>query len=278
MTTEKLQRKPHGRYFEVIIEEVDESALHAGFGIGVCLHPNTDKDLKRPVGGFEGNASEVLKHSWLIGYNARVELCGVSKYLKGAELVALPGRKKEDKAETHWTPRQLVPGDTVGVMCTPEGAMMVYVNGRIRYNREKCGVPFAKDLYAVIDLDGYIKSVHVGDTSGTLENYHVHERNRLRIEIMAKQLRPHRTEALKPASKMSVKEAERENAREKRQLVFLRWQNRQGVVGVGDVKKLNLAHKNFKIGALPPLPPSSVFEKLENNKKSILDRALDRTI
>jgi hypothetical protein len=97
-SVEPLKKKTYGRYFEVVLEDVDYKYGSDGIGIGVAVRPHPSEirpEARDQNGKYEGFAGEVLSDVWLVGYNGSVQLKGRSRYLRGLELpngVWPPGR------------------------------------------------------------------------------------------------------------------------------------------------------------------------------------------
>lgn len=155
MSATPLRRREVGRYFEIVIEEVDDR-WNDGLGIGVCMSHSSDillsKDATTTLDGF---AYEVMPKSWLLGYDGRAKLCGASRYLRGKEI-----------PNGMWRPNQLRVGDVVAILVTQDGHMLQFVNGDLVYYVMSCGMPWRADLHAVLDLDGCVTSVHLVDING----------------------------------------------------------------------------------------------------------------
>merc|ERR1712032_439054 len=60
-------------------------------------------------------------------------------------------------------PNQLIVGDIVGLLVTPDGHMVMTVNEEVRYFVKDCGIPSRGPFHAVIDLDGHTRSVQLMD-------------------------------------------------------------------------------------------------------------------
>jgi len=159
VSAQPLKKKHCGRWYEVRIEEANASRWSDGLGIGVCHHPSKDKTLSKDIMGnyepVEGLACENLTSSWLMGYDGRAQICSFSRYLKGDEL-----------PKGMWKPSALRQGDVVGVLVTQDGHLLLFVNEELVYLVPGCNIPWNKDLFACIDLDGSTQTVHLLDTNG----------------------------------------------------------------------------------------------------------------
>jgi len=161
MSLEPIRKQVIGRYFEILIDESDSSRWNDGLGIGVAIKPSKDalRYHTNHVGVFEGFACELLEKSWLLGYDGgRGKFCGQTRYLTGGEM-----------RNGIWRPRDLRPGDLVGLLITPDGHMLLFVNEELRVMAQHCeGLEktWNRSIFAVLDLDGCTKSVHFLQTNG----------------------------------------------------------------------------------------------------------------
>lgn len=154
LSAQRAQRKNLGRWFEVGIDVVETGKWSDGLGIGFAVHPVWSTRLL-PSASLEGFACELLPQSWLIGYDGCVKLCGETRYLVDAEF-----------PNGSWKPSELRPGDVVGLLSTQEGHLMLFVNQQLRIGVPNCRVPWAQNLFAVVDIDGCTKALHFLDTNG----------------------------------------------------------------------------------------------------------------
>eukprot|EP00928_Gymnodinium_smaydae_P018362 TRINITY_DN16991_c0_g5_i1.p1 TRINITY_DN16991_c0_g5~~TRINITY_DN16991_c0_g5_i1.p1 ORF type:complete len:329 (-),score=85.23 TRINITY_DN16991_c0_g5_i1:32-1018(-) len=156
VSSQVLKRQPFGRWFELRIEECDPSRWSDGLGIGVAAHPSKEETLQADAClSYEGFACDQLKQSWMFGYDGRAKLAGVSRLLLGPEFPL-----------GVWKPSELVPGDTVGVLVTREGHMLLFQNQKLRYLVSAAKVPWNVELHACLDLEGSSVSVRLLDTNG----------------------------------------------------------------------------------------------------------------
>jgi hypothetical protein len=160
VSSQVLARKPHGRWFEVIIEEVDNSCWISGLGIGVAECTSRDTVLafarrKSRKQVLEGYAYELLPKSWLIGYDGRVKICGLDRNLQDWEM-----------PQGTWRPAQLQQGDVVGLQVTCDGHMLLFVNEQLRCIVRDTGIPWKEQMCAVVDLDGCTRSIHLVGNNG----------------------------------------------------------------------------------------------------------------
>jgi len=160
VSSEVLSRKPHGRWFEVIIEEVDNSCGTSGLGIGVseCTSRDAALSLARMKSSeqvLEGYAYELLPKSWLLGYDGRAKICGLDRSFQEYEM-----------PQGSWHPEQLQQGDVVGLLVTCEGHMMLFVNEQLRCFVRDSGIPWKGQMCAVVDLDGCTRSIHLVGNNG----------------------------------------------------------------------------------------------------------------
>lgn len=161
LSFEVVKKQVIGRFFEVEIDESDTSRWSDGLGIGVAMKPSKDAimHLMDIQGRFEGYACELLPFSWLLGYDGgRAKLCGQTRYLTGGEM-----------PRGLWRPSELRSGDVIGLLITPEGHMLLFVNEELRVMAQHCeGLDkhWMKPLVAAIDLDGCTKTVHFLATNG----------------------------------------------------------------------------------------------------------------
>lgn len=156
LSAQHLIKKLDGRWFEVRIDRVDSERWSDGLGIGVAVHPGDHGSVQPDAfGSFEGYAYELFPDSWLLGYDGRAKIHRTSRYFKGQEL-----------PRGMWRPSELRRGDVLGLMVTPEGNLMLFVNEELVYYARSCGVPDHGPLYAALDLDGCTQAVHMLDTNG----------------------------------------------------------------------------------------------------------------
>lgn len=152
VSEQPLQKKPFGRWFEIMIEDVDPQ-WHDGLGIGVGLHPSESSNLVADPGGFyEGSAIENLPDIWMLGYDGRVKLPGVNRYFNSKELPS-----------GNWRPADLRPGDRVGIVASFDGHLMLFVNDELVVMISFAEVPWRGKLYAIVDLDGCTKAIRLMD-------------------------------------------------------------------------------------------------------------------
>lgn len=159
---QQLKKTPSGRFYEVIIEEVDDEEIlidgnrerrwRSGMGIGFTTHAGDHTFPKLDAEEMQTYGCECLPDSWLVGYDGRAMLQGKSKFLKGNDLPKGP-----------WTPRDLVAGDKVGVLATEEGHILIFVNGEHRCVVPYCDIPWRPSLFPCIDLDGCTVTVRLVD-------------------------------------------------------------------------------------------------------------------
>jgi len=154
LTQQPLKRKHYGRFFEIVVEEVDATRWRDGLGIGLASKSNAKDRALQPdvLANLEGYACEILPESWLIGYDGRAKLKGLSRYLRGKEL---PGGM--------WRATDLRPGDIISFLATPEGHMVFFHNANPVYYVTNTDIPWMATLHGVVDLDGCTKSIHVLD-------------------------------------------------------------------------------------------------------------------
>jgi hypothetical protein len=164
ISREPVPRQPNGRWFEVRIDEVvTDVEWGDGMGIGVAVHPSKAEKVETimvPVGNYEGFAYETLRESWLLGYDGRARIKGISRFLQEKELYS---PWPDGLGEKFWRPRDLRPGDVVGILSTPAGALLLFVNGDLRYFVKGCHMPWHLPLHVVVDLDGRTKSIRLLD-------------------------------------------------------------------------------------------------------------------
>eukprot|EP00927_Polykrikos_kofoidii_P043920 TRINITY_DN38013_c0_g1_i1.p1 TRINITY_DN38013_c0_g1~~TRINITY_DN38013_c0_g1_i1.p1 ORF type:complete len:365 (-),score=52.06 TRINITY_DN38013_c0_g1_i1:215-1243(-) len=154
----KLHKKPHGRWFEVRIEEQANSRWSDGLGIGFARHPEGDPRVTSDKGAFKGFAYETIPECWMIGYDGRAILKGIKRIIKGSEVRNL------NVGIDMWKPSELRCGDMVAVLATPEGHLLLFVNRVLRYYVRFCGVPWNVHVHPIIDLDGCTITVHLTDS------------------------------------------------------------------------------------------------------------------
>merc|ERR1712113_131397 len=68
-----------------------------------------------------------------------------------------------------WRPRDLLPYDVVGVLATPDGHMLIYVNNELRVMAQNCpglDKAWSRPAVAALDLDGCTRSVRFLPTNG----------------------------------------------------------------------------------------------------------------
>jgi len=159
VSSEELTKKSFGRWFEVLIEEANTFRWSDGLGIGVAAVDSRDfalarvKNAERVINGF---AYELIPESWLVGYDGRAKLRGMSRYLQVHEI-----------HQGMWRPSELKSGDILGLLVTTDGNLLLFVNEELRYFVTCGDVPWKKPLCAVVDLDGCTQSVHLLDSDGT---------------------------------------------------------------------------------------------------------------
>jgi len=161
MSLEPIRKQVIGRYFEILVDESDSSRWSDGLGIGIAMKPSKEalRYHMNHVGQFEGFACELLEKSWLLGYDGgRGKFCGQTRYLTGGEM-----------RNGVWRPKDLRAGDLVGLLVTPDGHMLLFVNEELRVMAQSCeGLDkmWTRQVHAVLDLDGCTKSVHFLNTNG----------------------------------------------------------------------------------------------------------------
>jgi len=171
MSSRPVKRQPYGRWFEVLVEEVDSTRWSDGLGIGIAAIPhvgnakkNKDKELDDEL---EGYANEILPDSWMLGYDGRAMICQDSRYIGGQDSHKLwPENSGFTTHATNsmWRPRNLRPGDVLGYVATPEGSLLLFVNDELVYHVRRAGVPWNVEMHATVDLDGSTKSIHLMNT------------------------------------------------------------------------------------------------------------------
>eukprot|EP00929_Paragymnodinium_shiwhaense_P012126 TRINITY_DN11880_c0_g1_i1.p1 TRINITY_DN11880_c0_g1~~TRINITY_DN11880_c0_g1_i1.p1 ORF type:complete len:449 (-),score=58.48 TRINITY_DN11880_c0_g1_i1:130-1476(-) len=188
MSEQKVKKRPCGHWFELLIEECDPTRWHDGLGVGICYHPDADRNLNLNERDVEGFACEILPHSWLLGYDGRAKFCGMSRYLHGSELRSQ--RSEPDAPSVSiWRPRDLRPGDVVAFLCTPVGDMLLFVNEQLIYHVRGVNIDYKSDVYAVVDLDGSTMSVHLKESApstkilGILTQLHAEDETRKKSSL-----------------------------------------------------------------------------------------------
>jgi len=157
-SSEVLERRACGRWYEVLVEEANPR-WSDGLGIGVATVDSRDAALARVKNAervIEGFAYELIPESWLVGYDGRAKLRGMSRYLQAHEI-----------HQGMWRPNQLTSGDIVGLLATTDGNLMLFVNEELRYFVTCADIPWKKQICAVVDLDGCTQSIHLLDSNGT---------------------------------------------------------------------------------------------------------------
>lgn len=163
LSQEPLRKQVVGRWFEVQIEEMDTSRWSDGLGIGICRKPARES-LRMQMdtfGNLEGFACELLPDHWMLGYDGdRAKIRGQTRYLTGAEM---PGGR--------WKPADLREGDIVGVLITPDGHMLLFVNEELTIFAQSCeglDETWKSKVFVALDLDGCIKTVKLLETNGAI--------------------------------------------------------------------------------------------------------------
>jgi len=159
-----LKKTPSGRYFEVIVEEIDDEEIlfdgkvekrwGNGMGIGFTTHPGDHTFPKLDADSYQTYACESLPESWLVGYDGRAVLQGQARFLKGNNLPRGP-----------FKPSDLVAGDKVGILATEEGHILVFINDEHRVLVPYAEIPWRPNLFACIDLDGCTLTVSIVDNN-----------------------------------------------------------------------------------------------------------------
>jgi hypothetical protein len=157
-----LKKSPSGRFFQVIIEEIDDEEIlfdgkverrwANGMGIGFTTHPGDHTFPRLDADSYQTYACESLPQSWLVGYDGRAVLQGKARFLKGSNLPQGP-----------WKPADLVVGDRVGILATEEGHILVFVNDEHRVLVPYAEIPWRPNLFPCIDLDGCTLTVSLVD-------------------------------------------------------------------------------------------------------------------
>eukprot|EP00913_Durusdinium_trenchii_P028198 g26436.t1 len=114
-----------GKYFELEVLRTREG------------HPDGLCDLTTPP-----DTMDAIPQTWIAGYD------GLFWDPTEADMFPAP-----------WNPSTLQNGDQVGVLIRPDGAFVVLVNGEVVLEREHAQVPYASDLFAVVDLLGSCDAV-----------------------------------------------------------------------------------------------------------------------
>lgn len=166
-----LKKTWAGRFYEVIIEEVDDEEIlfdgklerrwANGMGIGFTTHPGDHTFPKLDHENYQTFAHESLPQSWLVGYDGKAVLQGKARFLKGNNL-----------PKGVWKPCDLVVGDKVGILATEEGHILVFVNDEHRVVVPYAEVPWRPNLWPCIDLDGCTLTVSLCDrNAGSVPDY-----------------------------------------------------------------------------------------------------------
>lgn len=157
LSKQVLRKKPHGRWFEVLIEDTNTSQWTDGLGVGVAVHPSTSGKAKAEPGGFfDCLIFECCPSHWMLGYDGRAKVCGQSRYLDDPHSMPNGMFRMTD----------LKAGDRLGMLASYDGHLMLLVNDELRYFVPHCKIPWHEDLYAALDLDGCTKAVHLLDNNG----------------------------------------------------------------------------------------------------------------
>jgi len=112
-------------------------------------------------GNFEGFTCELLPEHWMLGYDGiRARIRGHIRYLTVAEMPL--GR---------WKPSELRHGDVVGLLVTPDGHMLLFVNEELTIFAQHCAgleATWKRQVHAALDLDGCIKTVRFLETNAAV--------------------------------------------------------------------------------------------------------------
>lgn len=186
-----LRKRAFGRFFEIRIEDSNVERWNDGFAIGLVRRPLPNNPLAggkhdptprtpphlqpevlrrtrlgldlpgafdpaRPFEAGVGYACEVMAESWMLGYDGRAKLKGVSRHFRGeSELPAGP-----------WRPSDLAAGDVVGLLATPESQLMLFINDQLRVCVSVPDLPGRAPLHVALDVDGCTRSIHLLDSDG----------------------------------------------------------------------------------------------------------------
>eukprot|EP00929_Paragymnodinium_shiwhaense_P011740 TRINITY_DN11795_c0_g1_i2.p1 TRINITY_DN11795_c0_g1~~TRINITY_DN11795_c0_g1_i2.p1 ORF type:complete len:1567 (+),score=451.44 TRINITY_DN11795_c0_g1_i2:90-4790(+) len=136
--TTELRRFAEGWYFEVTLEE-RLSGEQDGLVVGVTTaDPSTLTDNQLD----DMMVADAVPDSWSFGYDGRAKKMG-----------------SEEMLEINWQPSELNPGNSVGLLVTPNGDVIIYQNA-VQVAQESFGLPVggylssAKPFFPFIDLLG----------------------------------------------------------------------------------------------------------------------------
>lgn len=140
-----------GYYYAFHIDAVDENSKatkNLSLGFGFSRYPARDKDCKHPLYAYE------IPETVLVGYGSRL----------------IDGKRWQNttNAQTNWDSQGLQVNDTIGVLASPQGELIVYVNSEQKLRvpttlaedaRPEAGKPVRRVLFPIIDLHGRVSAV-----------------------------------------------------------------------------------------------------------------------
>eukprot|EP00435_Cladocopium_sp_Y103_P052679 s241_g16.t1 len=145
-----------GKYFEVEVTRTGE-----GHPDGLCVGIT----LTRPEETTDGCSKEVPKKPWIASGGTFQELTSPPDTMDGVADTWIAGYDglfwdpvEADMLPINWNPASLQNGDKVGVLIQADGTFVLVVNGEVAV-KQHANVPYAKPLFAVVDLLGSCDAV-----------------------------------------------------------------------------------------------------------------------